>query len=260
MSGIHERFQDHRRSKLKTNKQVLIGAGLLLVGLLGTVFSQGMMGQPGTAGAGQGNGQRYNQGMMGGRGMGGGMMGGNGMGGTMMSTYAPSARPISQDEARRRAQGFVARYGAQVKIRDFMVFAENYYAQVVDAATGAGLAEVLVDRYTGIVRPEPGPNMLWNTRFGMPGGQFDSGMMGSNQDRPVPSTPVRYTQVAAQKLADTFVAGYLPGGKVLEGLPFPGYYTFDYGRKAIEGMLSVNAFTGEIWVHGWHGVYLGEVK
>ena len=240
----------------KTSNQLLIGAGLLLVGLLGSVFSQGMMGQPGTGGAGQGNGQGYGQGMMG-----GGMMGGNGMGGGMMSTYAPSSRPISQDEARRRAQGFVGRYGSQVKIRDFMVFAENYYVQVVDAATGAGLAEVLVDRYTGVIQPEPGPDMLWNTRFGMQGGQYGSGMMGGvNQGRPVPSTPVRYTQAAAQKLADTFVAGYLPGGKVLEGMPFPGYYTFDYGRQAIEGMLSVNAFTGEVWVHGWHGLYLGEMK
>jgi hypothetical protein len=240
----------------KTSNQLLIGAGLLMVGLLGSVFSQSMMGQPGNGGTGQG----YGQGMMGGNGMGGGMMGGNGMGG-MMSIYAPSARPISQDEARRRAQGFVGRYGSQVKIRDFMVFAENYYVQVVDAATGAGLAEVLVDRYTGVVRPEPGPDMLWNIRFGMQGGEYGNSMMRAvNQGRPVASTPVRYTKVAAQKLADTFLAEYLPGGKVLEGLPFPGYYTFDYGRTAIEGMLSVNAFTGEVWVHGWHGVYLGEVK
>ena len=125
---------------MKTSNQLLIGAALLLVGVLGSVFAQSMMGQPGNGGAGQG----YNQGMMGGNGVGGGMMGGNGMGGTMMSTYAPSSRPISQDEALRRAQGFAGRYGPQVKIRDFMVFAENYYAQVVDAATGVGLAEVLV--------------------------------------------------------------------------------------------------------------------
>lgn len=242
---------------MKTSNQLLIGAALLLVGVLGSVFAQSMMGQPGNGGAGQG----YNQGMMGGNGVGGGMMGGNGMGGTMMSTYAPSSRPISQDEALRRAQGFAGRYGPQVKIRDFMVFAESYYAQVVDAATGVGLAEVLVDRYTGVVQPEPGPDMLWNTRFGMQGGQYGNGMMdGINQRRQVPSAPVRYTQAAAQKLADTFVAGYLPGGKVLEGLPFPGYYTFDYGREATEGMLSVNAFTGEVWVHGWHGIYLGGVK
>ena len=257
-----------------TNNRKLVGAGLVVAGLLGTVLAQGMMGQ-------QDNGQ--------------GMMG-SGMG--MMSTYAPSSRPISQDEARRRAAGFAARYGPGVKIRDFMVFTQNDYVQIVDARTGAGLGELLVDRYTGVVQPEFGPNMMWNTRFGMGGnaGMMGGNMMGATQnqgmtggqtnqsgmmtgenqgmagaaqpgqgmmgDKAYQGTPaaVRYNMASAQKLADTFVAGYLPGGKVLEGLAFPGYYTFDYGRKAIEGMLSVNAYTGEVWVHGWHGLFLGEVK
>ena len=254
------------------NNRMLVGAALLGTGLLGTVLAQGMLSQ-------QGNGQGI---------MGAGMMGG-GMG--MMSTYAPSSRPISQDEARRRATGFAARYGTGVKIRDFMVFTQNDYVQIVDTRTGAGLAELLVDRYTGVVQPEFGPNMLWNTRFGMGGttGMMGGNMMGAQQGQGVMGdqtsqigmmngqnqemmgngasqrtlgTPavVRYTLVSAQKLADTFVTGYLPGGKVLEGLAFPGYYTFDYGRKAIEGMLSVNAYTGEVWVHGWHGLFLGEAK
>ena len=274
-----------------TKNRMLVGAGLLGAGLLGTVLAQGMMSQ-----------QDHGQGMMG-----AGMMG-SGMG--MMSTYAASSRPISQDEARRRATGFAARYGTGVKIRDFMVFTQNYYVQIVDARTGAGLGELLVDRYTGVVQPEFGPNMVWNTRFGMGGntgmmggtmmegqqaqggwgnqqsqgmmgGQTNQGgmmngqnqgmagvaqpgqeMMGNTLNQGARSTPavVRYTLTSAQKVADTFVAGYLPGGKVLEGLAFPGYYTFDYGRKAIEGMLSVNAYTGEVWVHGWHGLFLGEAK
>jgi hypothetical protein len=36
-----------------------------------------------------------------------------------------------------------------------------------------------------------------------------------------------------------------------------GYYTFDFGREDIEGMVSVNAYDAEIWVHTWHGFYLG---
>ncbi len=251
-----------------TNNRKLVGAGVVVTGLLGTVLAQGMMGQ-----------QDNTQGRMG-----AGMMG-SGMG--MMSTYAPSSRPISQDEARRRAAGFAARYGTGVKIRDFMVFTQNYYVQIVDTRTGAGLAELLVDRYTGTVQPEFGPNMLWNTRFGMGGNvgmmggqtnqsgmmngrnqemsgaaQSGQGMMGNKTYQGTQGVPaaVRYSMASAQKLADTFVMGYLPGGKVLEGLAFPGYYTFDYGRKATEGMLSVNASTGEVWVHGWHGVFLGEAK
>jgi hypothetical protein len=255
---------------MNAKSKTLIGAGLLALGLLSAVFAQGMMG---------------------------GMMGG-GMG--MMNTYAASSRPISQDEARRRAEGFAARYGQGVKIRDFMMFTDNFYVQVVNAKSGAGLGELLVNRYTGVVQPEYGPNMIWNSRFGMGSGMMGSGMTGSGmmgsgmtgsgtmgsgngqQNQPgmmgdqnqqgqgmmgnTPNSnnqvaqPVRYNLAAAQKLAATFVAGYLPNGKVLEGFAFPGYYTFDYGRQAIEGMLSVNAYTGEVWVHGWHGLFLGEVK
>jgi hypothetical protein len=251
--------------------KMLIGTGLVALGLLSAVFAQGMMGQQGNTAQGQNA-----QGMM------GGMMGG-GMG--MMNTYAASSRPISQDEARRRAEGFAARYGQGVKIRDFMIFTDNFYVQVVNSKTGAGLGELLVDRYTGVVQPEYGPNMMWNTRFGMGGsgmmgsgmngqqnqtgmmgdqnqqGQQGQGMMGSapNSSNQV-AQPVRYNLASAQKLAATFVAGYLPDGKVIEGFAFPGYYTFDYGRKAIEGMLSVNAYTGEVWLHGWHGLFLGEIK
>lgn len=241
---------------MNANKsRMLVGAGLLGLGLLSVVFAQGMMG---------------------------GMMGG-GMG--MMNTYAASSRPISQDEARRRAEGFAARYGQGVKIRDFMMFTDNFYVQVVNAKSGAGLGELLVDRYTGVVQPEYGPNMMWNSRFGMGGsGMMGSGMNGQ-QNQPgmmgdqtqqaqqgqgmmgtAPNSsnqiaqPVRYNLASAQKLAATFVAGYLPTGKVLEGFAFPGYYTFDFGRKAIEGMLSVNAYTGEVCVHGWHGLFLGEIK
>ena len=112
-----------------TKNRMLIGAGLVVAGLLGTVLAQGMMGQ-----------QDNEQGRM-----------GSGMG--MMSTYALSSRPISQDEARRRATGFAARYGTGVKIRDFMVFTQNDYVQIVDTRTGTGLAELLVDRYTGVCSP-----------------------------------------------------------------------------------------------------------
>ena len=257
---------------MNAKSKMLVGAGLIGLGLLGAVFAQGMGGQ-GSATQGQNA-----QGTM------GGMMGG-GMG--MMNTYAASSRPVSQDEARRRAAGFAARYGQGVKIRDFMVFTNNFYVQVVNAKTGEGLGELLVDRYTGVVQPEHGPNMMWNSRFGMGGsGMMGSGMMGSNmygqQNQPgmmgdqnqqgqgmmgtAPNSsnqvaqPVRYKLASAATLAATFIAGYLPGGKVIEGFAFPGYYTFDYGRKGIEGMLSVNAYTGEVWVHDWHGLFLGEVK
>ncbi len=42
-------------------------------------------------------------------------------------------------------------------------------------------------------------------------------------------------------------------------MTFPGYYTVDFevnGQTA--GMLSVNAYTGQVWYHTWHGQFLSE--
>jgi hypothetical protein len=38
---------------------------------------------------------------------------------------------------------------------------------------------------------------------------------------------------------------------------FPGYYTLHTLENGeVEGMLSVNGYTGEVWVHTWHGQLL----
>ncbi len=209
--------------------------GVLALALLGLALTQGMMGGfgPGMMGYGP----QYGPGMMG-----YGMMGGHGMMG-MMAVYPPEARPIPQAEAKARMEAYAKRIYPGARLKDFMAFSQNYYAQVVDEK-GQGLFELIADRYTGVVSPEPGPNMMWNTRYGM--------MSGPTQ------APVRYGLEEAKKLAETFLQGYLPGARVLEEGAFPGYYTFDFGRKAVEGMLSVNAYTGEVWVHTWHGPFLGE--
>jgi hypothetical protein len=174
-------------------------------------------------------------GMMNGGGMMGGMWGAMGSMG-MMGFSAATATPITEADAQQRLAAFAAGCGADVHVTDLTAFGSNYYAQLVDG-TGTGLGEVLVDRYTGAVSPEPGPNMMWNSRWGA----------GTGGD-------ARYDQAAARQLATTFLTGYLPGAEVIEGTAFPGYYTFDFGRDhQVEGMLSVNAVTGDVWVHTWHG-------
>ncbi|MCL4455632.1 MAG: hypothetical protein M1157_08410 [Deinococcus sp.] len=235
-------------------KRSALWLGIAALALVGVAFTQGMWGGPG-----------YGQGMMG-QGYGTGTMGGHGMMmssgmGMMGGVYPAQIQPIAKEEAKRRLEAYAARLGPDAKVKDFMVFSENYYAQVVNAK-GEGMAEILADRYTGNVYPEPGPNMMWNTRYGM-GGSFGtmggqgSGMMGYGGQPAAQPAPVRYDNAAAQALVVQFLKGYLPGAKVMEGTAFPGYYTFDFGRKDLEGMLSVNAYTGEVWVHTWHGVSLG---
>ena len=210
-------------------------------GMMGTQSGQmgpGMMGNPGNN-YGYGPGMMYNQ--SGNYSSGYGMMGN--MMGNMMALYYPESKPITQDEALRNMQNFARQYyGSNIGIEDFMAFSSNYYAVLKDANSSQNIAEVLVDRYSGSTYPEPGPNMIWNTRYGA--GRTQAGATG-------------YDLVGANKLAEEFLTGYLPGSKILESHSMPGYYTFDFGRNETESMLSVNAYSGQIWVHTWHGSYIG---
>jgi hypothetical protein len=39
---------------------------------------------------------------------------------------------------------------------------------------------------------------------------------------------------------------------------YPGYYTLHTMKSGkITGMVSVNAYTGQVWYHSWHGTFLG---
>jgi hypothetical protein len=209
-------------------KKAFVIVGILGLASLGLVLAQGMMGG-------------YTQGMM---------------GGMRMAVYTANAKPLSDAKAYKSLGDYATRYGTDIKLKDIMTFSENVYAQVVDAKTGAGYGEILFDRYSGTVQPEPGPNMMWNTRYGM--GWGGSSMMGNNVRMMTNAPAVKYAEPAAQKLAAKFLSSYLPNTKLHEGQAFPGYYTYDYGRGEIEGMLSVNAFSGEIWIHTWHGSFIME--
>jgi hypothetical protein len=188
-----------------------------------------------------------------GPGMGPGMMNnpdynysyGPGMMGNMMALYYPEAKPITQDVALKNMENFARQYGSNVEVEDFMAFSSNYYAVVKDTSSGKDIAEILVDRYSGTAYPEPGPNMMWNTRYGA--GRVQTGNSG-------------YDLTGAKKLAEGFLTGYLPGAQIQEAHEMPGYYTFDFGRNETESMMSVNAFSGQIWVHTWHGPALGEMN
>jgi hypothetical protein len=234
----------------------LVGVGLLGLALVGPGARLVAAPRPGSTAnvvAGQSGlscaDWRSGSGMMG-TGSSGGMMGGaqgglsamGRMSGTMgtvgmMGTYNADARPVGDARARQVLDAYAASCGNGVAVHDVVAFANIYYGALVDAA-GNGYLEVLVDRFTGAVYPEP-QSMMWNTTSGMHVGQGTA----------------RYDQAAAQQLATAFLIGYLPGATVTDATAFPGYDTFDFGTDAAHpvGMLSVNASTGEVWVHTWHG-------
>ena len=113
---------------------------------------------------------------------------------------------------------------------------------------GRGAFELLVDPYSGTIHPEPGPNMMWNTEFGHM-------QVGAPAGRPA------FGPERARAAAEEYLNQQLPGSRTGELTEFPGYYTLDVVRDGrTVGMLSVNAYTGQVWYHQWHGTFIGETE
>jgi hypothetical protein len=114
--------------------------------------------------------------------------------------------------------------------------------------------EFLIDPQTGIVVGEPGPNRMWNVRYGM------SMMMGVGLWQPATADrgdmPVTVRQ--AHEYAQAYLDNVLPGTQVEDGADtFYGYYTLHILRDGqIIGMLSVNGHSGQVWLHHWHGDFV----
>jgi len=197
--------------------------------------------------------------------------------GMMGPAWAARGGPVtSPDDAAVRVREALAAYGnADLVVEEVMEFSNHFYVLVKERSTGIGALELIVER-TGVIHPEPGPNMMWNTKYGHmagsagwgPGrGMMGGGMMGgwgpgygrgpafqvpAPQSQPL--TGERARQIAAQYLAQTF-----PGTTPDEGTAFYGYFTFDVERGGTTvGMLSVNAYTGQVWYHSWHGAFVRE--
>jgi hypothetical protein len=211
----------------------------------------------------------------------GGMMGPQGMMG-QQSYGAPGWRAQggevvgSLPEARKAVEQSLQSYGnPDLEVTEVMEFSNNYYAEVRESDTGIGALELLVDKRTGQVYPEPGPNMMWNTKYGMMGARGYGGMMGagargmmgpngrgmmggsSASSQNVPGNTADEMAVGpeqAKKIADAYLSGVSPGTKAEEPERFYGYYTIDTEKDGnTSGMLSVNGYSGEVWYHSWHG-------
>ncbi len=170
-----------------------------------------------------------------------------------------SGAPISEEEVVAIAQNYINSYGnPDLELAEIMAFDNQFYAQARERSTGRYAFEFLIDRYTGATHPEPGPNMMWNTKYGHMGGW--GGMMGGWWSTP-PSEEMPITPEEALAIAQEYLDRAGTGWQVAdEADPFYGYYTIHVLRDGeITGMLSVNGYTGQVWPHTWHGQYLGMV-
>src|SRR5256884_3468031 len=101
-------------------------------------------------------------------------------GGMMGGLLGAGSGDIRMDRAVSAAQGVAASYsGSGLAVDEVIEFSNGYYASIREKDTGIGAFEVLIDRATGRVSPEPGPNMVWNTRYGMMTGRWPMGVIGA---------------------------------------------------------------------------------
>ena len=231
-----------------------MSAGWLLWGR--QVWGAGMMGFPS---AGWNEGDCQGGGMMGrGRGMmgrGPGMRGGGWAGDCVMDQAyaAPGAAPIDIEDAHEAIERYIQAWDVELEIAEVMEFEENFYAIVRERDTGIGAMELLVDKNTGVVGPEMGPNMMWNAKYGTHRG---GGMMGQRRSEN------SLSEERALEIAQQWLDANKPGVTTDEHAdPFYGYYTIHTVEDGeIEGMLSVHGTTGQVWYHTWHGAFLQMVE
>jgi hypothetical protein len=222
------------------------GWGAGRYGMMGSTYGSGgygmMGGSYGSGGSGMMGG---GSGMMGG---GYGMMGGGGMMPWIGSQGGlRSGERLSLDEARAAAEDYAAAAGSDFAVAEVMEFENNFYAVVEETSTGRGAFELLVDPYTGAAGPEPGPNMMWNEKYG------HMAFGSTAADRP--------SMQKAQAAAQAALEAQVPGVVVHEtGMSFYGYHTFDFDGPDgnIAGMVSVEDDSGSVWLHTWHGDFISE--
>ena len=84
------------------------------------------------------------------------------------------------------------------------------------------------------------------------------GWYGNNVQVPDVSAEMSVSAKEATQTAQKYLDAYLMGAKVSDEVTaFYGYYTIDVERYGkIIGMLSVNGYTKQVFLHTWHGNFI----
>ena len=156
--------------------------------------------------------------------------------------------PITLNTAVTTVQSYLTSLdNPDLAIQEVQEYAVNFYVSIYEKSTGVGAFELLVDKYAGNVYAEPGPNMVWNTKYGITG----------RLATPTAVMPVTVDQ--AKTDAQQFLNTYFQGATVGSVQTFYGYYTINVVLQGnIYGLLSVNGYTGQVWGHMWHGSFVQE--
>lgn len=204
----------------------------------------------------------------------GGMMGN---GGNMMGGYSynnPDLPILTIDQTKVAAEKYLANLdNSDFEIAEIMIFDNNGYIIVKETSTGIGAFELLVDPASQIAYPEHGPNMMWNLKYSGLNHQYmmgNGGMMGygnsimqgwDNTTSLDVTAEMTVTSEQAEAYAQQYLDANIAGATVEHPMPFYGYYTLDFEKDGtMAGMLSVNGYNGQVFVHTWHGTFIEEVE
>jgi hypothetical protein len=187
---------------------------------------------------------------------GGGCFGGLGFNGYTNTPYTHPGTELNITTATQIGQNYVASLNnPDLAVKEIEEYQYNFYIQVYEKSTGIGAFELLVNKYTGSIYPEMGPNMMWNTKYGM----MQSGILGGIYGTPTANLQVTETQAGAN--AQQWLNANIQGATVGEIFSFYGYYhVMAMVNGANYGMMSVNGYTGQVWYHTWHGTFIQDIE
>jgi len=219
--------------------------------------------------------------MMNGRGP--SMMGGNsrmmGNGTNMMGGYGynnANVTPLTIDQTKAAAESYLSTLdNSDLEIAEIMIFDNNGYVIVKEISTGVGAFELLVDPASQIAYPEHGPNMMWNLKYSGTNhnnmmsengyAMMGNGGMMSGWNNTTPAD-VNAQMIITPEQAIVYAQQYLDANisdatAATDPIQFYGYYTIDFEKDGkVAGMLSVNGYSGQVFLHTWHGTFIEETE
>jgi hypothetical protein len=217
-------------------------------------------------------------------------------GGNVMKGYRynnTNLTPLTVNQAKASAEKYLANLNnSDLQIAETMIFDNNAYVVIKETGTGNGAFELLVDPISQIAYPEHGPNMMWNLKYSGLNHQYmmagNGGMMGNGGMTLAPGAHLPWRAVPgsagvsgygwdsntpddvsgemtvtseqaieyAQKYLDANISG---ATAATDPVRFYGYYTLDFEKDGkVAGMLSVNGYSSQVFLHTWHGAFIEE--
>ncbi len=157
------------------------------------------------------------------------------------------AEPITIEDAKKIAENYVEEYG-NLEVDEVYEFQTHFEAEVEEKDTGKHAFEILVNKYSGRLSPEMGPNMMWNTKYG----HFYTG----------DAVPMSINKVEAKKIVQEFINGNRLDWSLENAEVYYGFYEFHGKDKTgkIVAQINVNGYTGALWIESWHGPVINELE